>query len=164
MIESEAIVLRAENEHAWVRIRPHTPCGNCDPETGCKTVAMTRLFSGRNQEFRVLNPITAQTGDLVQVAIAEGLLLKSALWGYGLPLGLLLAGAAAGHFIFAQPFVNIATLAGAVLGVAIALLLLKNRNRPHGNEPVIVAKREPGLPMLSSCRSKANKSAGDVNL
>lgn len=158
MIESEAIVLHAEKTHAWVRIRPHTPCGNCDPETGCKTIAMTRLFSGNNQEFRVLNPVTAQAGDLVHVAIAEGLLLKSALWGYGLPLGLLLLGAASGHFIFSAPYENLATLTGAVLGVAIALLLLRNRSRLQGNEPVIVSKREPGLRMLSSCKNKTDKS------
>ena len=97
MIETEAQVLQVENEYAWVRVRPHAPCGHCDPEAGCKSVALTRLFGGA-QEFRVRNPIHAQPGDLVLVVMDDGMLLKSALWGYGLPLALLMAGAALGSF------------------------------------------------------------------
>lgn len=151
MIESEAEVLRVEQDHAWVRIKPHTPCGQCDPETGCKTVAMSRLFSGQKQEFRVRNSLLAVPGDLVRVAIADGLLLQSALWGYGLPLGLLLAGAALGHFLSPVSHVNLATLAGAGCGVAISLLLL--RQRAHLAEPEIVEKRAPGMPGISSCKN-----------
>lgn len=153
MIESEAVVVRVDQDHAWVRIRPHTPCGNCDPETGCKTVAMTRLFSGNKQEFCVRNPLDARSGDLVRVAIADGTLLQSALWGYGVPLVALLAGAALGHFVFSS---DMATLAGAAAGIAMALLLLKYRRQSQQVEPVIVKKHEPGLPMLSSCKKSAN--------
>ena len=155
MIESEAVVVRAGKDHAWVRIRPHSPCGNCDPETGCKTVAMSRLFSGNNQEFRVGNPLEAQAGDLVCVAIADGLLLRSALWGYGLPLGLLLAGAALGYFVSPAIHADMATLAGAAVGIVTALLLLKSRRQVQQTEPVIVKRYEPGLPMLSSCKKNA---------
>lgn len=156
MIESEAIVLRVEADHAWVKIRPHTPCGSCDPESGCKTVAMTRLFSRNRQEFCVRNPLAAQPGDLVRIAVAEGVLLKSALFGYGLPLGCLLVGAAVGHLVFARDYQNIAAMAGALLGAGIAMLLLKRRHRPLSDEPVIVGRREAGLPMLSSCKNNSN--------
>ncbi|MBS1154799.1 MAG: hypothetical protein H6R07_723 [Proteobacteria bacterium] len=156
MIESEAVVIRVESEHAWVRIRPHSPCGNCDPETGCKTVAMTRLFRGNNQEFRVSNPLQAKAGDLVRVAIADGLLLRSALWGYGLPLCLLLTGAIAGYFAFPGSRQDMATLVGASAGIGAALLLLKFLRLSSSVEPAIVKKHEPGLPMLSSCKKNTN--------
>lgn len=156
MIESEAVVLRVEQGHAWVKIRPHTPCGNCDPETGCKTVAMTRLFSRNKQEFCVLNPLAAQPGDLVHVAVADGVLLKSALVGYGLPLAGLLAGAAIGHMIFSGGYRDLASMVGAFLGCAITMLAFKGRRKSIAGEPVIVSKREPGLPMLSSCKNNTN--------
>ncbi|MDR3410612.1 MAG: SoxR reducing system RseC family protein [Formivibrio sp.] len=152
MIESEAVVTRLEQGHAWVRIRPHTPCGNCDPETGCKTVAMTRMFSGNNQEFRVRNPLEARVGDLVHVAIADGMLLSSALWGYGLPLGLMLVGATLGYFAFFGTNQDMGTLGGAGMGIVVAVLLLKSRRQLQHAEPSIVKKHEPGLPMLSSCK------------
>lgn len=156
MIESEAEVLRVENGHAWVRIRPHTPCGNCDPVTGCKSVAMSRLFSGNSQEYRVLNPLSAQAGDLVRVAVADGLLLDSALWGYGLPLGLMLAGAGACFALAPANCVDLATLAGAAAGVAVALLLLRKRQQLPQAEPEIVEKRAPGTPLISTCKNNSN--------
>lgn len=154
MIESEAQVVRVENEYAWVRVKPHTPCGQCDPESGCKSVALTRLFGGA-QDFRVRNPVQAEPGDLVLVAVEDGLLLKSALWGYGLPLGLMLGGAAAGFFMAPAAWANSATLAGALLGAAGAFLLLRRR-RLNQIEPQIVRKCEPGLPLVAStCKSKS---------
>lgn len=152
MIESEAEVLRVEADHAWVRIRPHTPCGHCDPESGCKSVALTRLFGGK-QEFRVRNPLQAQPGDWVLVAVEENLLLRSALWGYGLPLALLMLGALLGYFLVPPALANWATAAGAVSGVALALIVLRLR-RARQSEPEIVRKPEPGLPMISPCKNK----------
>lgn len=154
MIESEAVVLRVEADRAWVRIRPHAPCGQCDPETGCKTVAMTRLFSGNKQEFPVLNPIAAREGDLVKVAVADGVLLRSALRGYGLPLAGILAGAAAGRLLSGAQDADLASLAGAVAGAALAFGLLRCRPRSPADEPRIISRYEPGLPMLSSCRKR----------
>lgn len=151
MIETEAHVLRVEQGHAWVKIQPHSLCGNCDPETGCKSVALTRLFGSGRQEFRVRNPLGAVAGDKVRVAVAEGALLQSALWGYGLPLCLLLAGASLGHFLFSGSYRDLATLAGAGCGVVLALMLLRRR-RSRQVEPEIVYRHDPDLPILSSCK------------
>ena len=155
MIENEAVVIRVEQQHAWVKIRPHTPCGSCDPETGCKTVAMTRLFRGDKQDFCVSNPLDAQPGDLVRVAVADGVLLKSAMLGYGLPLVGLLVGAAIGQLAYAQVLGDFSALLGAVLGCAAAMLFLKTGRKNLMAEPVIVFRQEPGLPMLSSCKNKS---------
>lgn len=152
MIESEVEVVLVENEHAWVRIKPHTPCGHCDPEAGCKSVAITRLFGG-SQEFRVRNTINAQPGDLVLVVIDDGMLLKSALWGYGLPLTLLMVGAALGAFFAPTGQSNRITLLGAVVGASLAFLLLWQR-RSKQAEPEIVRKCNSDAPVASSCKNK----------
>lgn len=153
MIETEAQVLQVENEYAWVRVRPHAPCGHCDPEAGCKSVALTRLFGGA-QEFRVRNPINAQPGDLVLVVMDDGMLLKSALWGYGLPLALLMAGAALGSFFAPDGRSNRLTLLGAVVGASLAFLLLWQR-RAKQAEPEIARKFDPEEPVVSSCKNKS---------
>lgn len=153
MIESEAQILQVENEYAWVRIKPHATCGNCDSETGCKSVALSRLFGGA-QEFRVRNPIHAQPDDLVVVSVDDGVLLKSALWGYGLPLTLLMAGAALGHFFAPSKMANRIALLGAVVGALAAFMVLWIR-RSKMVEPVIVKKCGTGEPLVSTCKSKS---------
>lgn len=154
MIESEVQVVLVENEHAWVRIKPHGSCGQCDSESGCKSVALSRLFGGA-QEFRVRNPINAEPGDLVLVSVDDGILLKSALWGYGLPLVLLMAGAALGHFFAPTGVSNRITLLGAVVGALVAFTLLWLR-RTKMIEPVIVEKRATEQPAGSACKNKSS--------
>lgn len=155
MIESEAVVARVEGEYAWVSIRPHTPCGSCDPETGCKTVAMSRMFSGAQPEFRVRNPLQAQGGDLVKVAIADGQLMQSALMGYGLPLTLMMLGALLGFAISPDSWVNILTFIGAGLGFVGALYLLK-QSRRQSVEPQIIEKIPVTLQRISTCKNNSN--------
>lgn len=151
MTESEAVVLRVESDQAWVRIQPHTPCGNCDPETGCKSVAMSRMFSRGKQEFRVGNVLHAVPGDMVRVAVADGLLLRSALLGYGLPLCLLLVGAGFGRFLGPVAMADLLTLIGAAAGVGVGLLLA--RIFPVSG-PEIVEVCKPGAPKVSFCKTQ----------
>lgn len=151
MIESEAEVLKVEADQAWVRIRPHTPCGNCDPETGCKSIAMSRMFSRGKSEFQVLNPLHAAPGDKVRVAVADGLLLRSALLGYGLPLCLLLVGAGFGRFLGSAALADLTTLIGAAAGVGVGLLLARSIPVP-GPEIVEVCKLDAS--QITFCKNK----------
>ncbi|MBE9609817.1 SoxR reducing system RseC family protein [Chitinilyticum piscinae] len=135
MIETEAQVSRADGAYAWVKIRPHSPCGHCDPETGCKSVSISRMFGNAAQEFRVRNDAGAQPGELVFVAVPEDALLKSALWAYGLPLLLLLAGALLGSLIHA----GWGALLGAACGLIAGFLVLRfRRSAAERLEPSIV--------------------------
>jgi sigma-E factor negative regulatory protein RseC len=154
MIETEAQVLRLDGEHAWVKIKPHTPCGQCDPETGCKSIAVSRLFSPAQQGFRVRNVLSAKEGDLVTVAVEEHMLLKSAVWAYGVPLILLIAGAAVGQWF--APQIPASTVLGGVLGFVVGFVLLKQQHQLAAlAEPVIVASKEvKDSPFLSPCQMK----------
>ena len=55
-------------------------------------------------------------GQSVEVELAEPLLLKQALWGYGLPLLGLLLGAAV-----LTPFGDVAAAIGAMFGISLAV-------------------------------------------
>ncbi|WP_051259108.1 SoxR reducing system RseC family protein [Chitinibacter tainanensis] len=152
MIETQAQVVRTDGDYAWIKIRPHTPCGNCDPDKGCKSVAITRLFGQAQDQYRVRNPLAAQAGELVTVGLAEQALLSSALWAYGLPMLLLLLGAFLGSLL---PLAGEAgTLAGAALGFITGFLCLKKQAKSpiHSNEPAIIAKL-PASAAGSSCPS-----------
>lgn len=151
MIETQAQVIRTEGAHAWIRIRPHSPCGNCDPQTGCKSVAITRMFGQAQDSYRVSNPIAAQNNDLVMVAIAEDALLKTALWAYGLPMLLLLLGASMASYWYQHD--QLATLLGAGLGFFIGFLVLRHLPAGHATEPTIIAKVQTGQ-VVKTCELK----------
>lgn len=96
MLETLAIVIRVEGREAVVESTQGGGCGNCDSENGCGSSKLSQLFCREPRRFRVRNDANAQEGTMVQVTVAEGLLLRSALLMYGLPLVLLLAGALLG--------------------------------------------------------------------
>lgn len=71
MIETEASVLSVERGHAWVAPKPHSPCGQCDPVYGCRSLQLARMFALREPRFRVLDPLGVQPGDKVLIAVPE---------------------------------------------------------------------------------------------
>ena len=128
MILSEAKVERCEGEWAWVCIHPHTPCGHCDPKTGCKSIAITRLFGAAQQSYQVNNTLGAKPNDLVKVAVNDGVLLSTALWAYGLPLLLLIFGAIIGSVLANTLQKELFSLLGAILGFLLSFIVLRWRN------------------------------------
>lgn len=96
MIETRAIVIRVEGDDALVESTQGGGCGNCDSENGCGSGKLSQLFCSEPRRFRVRNDGNAQVGALVQVTLPDGVLLRSALVVYMLPLVLLLGGAMIG--------------------------------------------------------------------
>lgn len=157
MIETEAQVSRAEQDYAWVVIRPHSPCGHCDPITGCKSVAISRMFGSAQQEFRVRNSVHAQAGDLVHVAVPEQTLLRSALWAYGVPLLLLLLGAMLGR-LGDQEWM---AMLGAGLGLMAGFLVLRLlRHAQSGLEPHIVSRADSCDASPGGCAVRCGGDSG----
>jgi sigma-E factor negative regulatory protein RseC len=150
MIETEAQVIRIEHEKAWVRIKPHKPCGQCDPEKGCKSVALTRMF-GAQQDFRVANPLAAQQGEYVKVAIADGMLLRAAIWAYGVPMLLLIAAALLGQWLAPAQWKAVSSIVAGSAGlIAGVLLLRRQKHLAIRAQPAIVARCDG---FSSSCQS-----------
>lgn len=157
MIETEARVLQVEPGFAWVEPRPHSPCGQCDPVHGCRSLQLARAFSLRQPRFRVLDRLGVEPGDRVTIAVPEAGMLRSAALLYALPVLALLAGA-----MLAAPAGELA----AVLAAGISLLLTfaavhrysrrlaaDVRFQPH------VASRLPpqqlSMEIVTTCRSKS---------
>ncbi len=139
MLDTRAIVVRLEGGEAVVEAVHAGGCGAC---TGsCSSGSMSKMLCVKPRQFRVRNAIGARVGDEVEISVAEGALLRSALTLYALPLALLFAGAIAGsHWAGAS-----GQDAGAALGAAAGLLAgftlarhLTARQRSHeASVPVI---------------------------
>lgn len=116
MSETLARVVRVEGDTAWVQVEAPSSCGACGGR-GCGSgTVFGQLFHARPPAYPVDNTIAAQAGDSVIVAVAEGALLRSALRGYGVPLALLLLGAALGSALAGEVGSMLGALAGLVLG------------------------------------------------
>ena len=144
MIETRAIVIRLEGKEALVESTQGGGCGNCDSENGCGSGKLSQLFCSSPRRFRVRNDANAQVGTLVQVTLEEGVLLRSALLMYMLPLVLLVGGALAG----AQWANDVAgsdawAAAGGLIGLSLGFVLVKaislRRRMSAVAQPVILS-------------------------
>jgi sigma-E factor negative regulatory protein RseC len=144
MIETRAIVIRLEGKEALVESTQGGGCGNCDSENGCGSGKLSQLFCSTPRRFRVRNDANAQVGSLVQVTLEEGVLLRSALLMYLLPLALLLGGALAGAQ-WANDDVNsdawsaIGGLIGLSLGFVLVKVISLRRRLSAVAQPVILS-------------------------
>ncbi|MGE5320197.1 MAG: SoxR reducing system RseC family protein [Hyphomicrobiaceae bacterium] len=92
MLEQTAEVIRTASDGVWVQAVEPSGCGTCGGE-GCSSRRIAELFQRQPRQFLVECDLALAPGDRVVVGIADGSVLKSALRAYGLPLGLMLAGA-----------------------------------------------------------------------
>lgn len=117
MTETQAIVIALDGEHAIVRAEQDKGCGRCHEPGGCGGNNLVQMMcASKPQDYRVLNPVAAKVGERVTVAVAEGVISRSAVLMYGFPLFFLFIGA----FLGAQ-FAG--SDVGAVLGGGLGLLV-----------------------------------------
>lgn len=97
MNEMRAIVLALQGDQAEIAPVGNFRCGHCADSNGCGSGKLAQMFcSAEPRKFRAKNSAQAQVGDEVNVVLPSGLLLRSAMLAYGLPLVLLLTGALLG--------------------------------------------------------------------
>jgi len=92
MIEETGVVIKTEGVTATVRVHKRGACEGCAARGVCEP-------SEEGMEIEALNPVQAQVGQTVEVSIAPQTYLKSAIYVYGLPLIVLIAGAIIGKNI-----------------------------------------------------------------
>ncbi|WP_324779149.1 SoxR reducing system RseC family protein [Thiobacillus sedimenti] len=92
MLEQTAEVIRTAPDGVWVQAVEPSGCGSCEGQ-GCSSRRIAELFQRAPRHFLVECDLAVAPGDRVVVGIADGSVLRSALRAYGLPLGLMLAGA-----------------------------------------------------------------------
>lgn len=151
MSQCSARVLSVDAGHVWVETDPRAAgCGNCDQPGGCHS----GFFSEQTQRrYRVENTIDAMAGDEVQLVTADGALLKSALLAYGLPVALLVLGAAIGQSLDGDLWAINGALLGLILGIVILrkaeLRTLENTRKA----PILVIKKMD----LTTCQFQEQK-------
>ncbi len=145
MIEEQALVIGVEGDSAMLEIVRRSPCGLCGQTRGCGVSVFGRLLGHRNNVFKAVNILNARIGDHVVVGVDEKALLASSLMVYGIPLALLLAGAAVGTWL-APTGGDVWPLAGAGLGLSVGLLWLRSRATKRGLDaryrPVILRQAD----------------------
>ncbi|MHB1215559.1 MAG: SoxR reducing system RseC family protein [Thiobacillus sp.] len=92
MLEQTAEVIKTASDGIWVQAVEPSNCGTCGGK-GCGSRRIAELFQRKPRHFLVDCDLSLSPGDRIVVGIARGNVLRSALRVYGLPLGLMLAGA-----------------------------------------------------------------------
>jgi sigma-E factor negative regulatory protein RseC len=128
MLEARAVVIALDGQDAVVEAQQSAGCGHCSSAGGCGTAKLSKLFSSGARQFRVRNSIAARVGETVKITVADGVLLKSSMLLYALPIALLLVGGVIGTGFSADAALRDAyaaggALAGLLLGFVAARLL-----------------------------------------
>lgn len=139
MLEQTAEVVRSAADGIWVRAVEPSGCGTCGGH-GCASRRIAELFQRKPRQFLVDCDLSLSPGDRVVIGIPRGSVLRSAARAYGLPLGLMLAGA-----LLAQTLVpgDAAALGGLLIGGAVAWLLARGGRAAR---PVVL-RRESDNPI-----------------
>ena len=138
MLEQTAEVIHTASDGVWVQAVEPSGCGTCGGQ-GCSSRRIAELFQRKPRNFLVDCDLALAPGDRVVIGIAHGSVLKSAMRAYGLPLGLMLAGALLAQAI--QPGDG-AALAGMLIGGAVGWLLARGGRTAR---PVVL-RREDRIP------------------
>ena len=138
MLEQTAEVIHTASDGVWVQAVEPSGCGTCGGQ-GCSSRRIAELFQRKPRNFLVDCDLALAPGDRVVIGIAHGSVLKSAMRAYGLPLGLMLAGALLAQAI--QPGDG-AALAGMLIGGAGGWLLARGGRTAR---PVVL-RREDRIP------------------
>jgi sigma-E factor negative regulatory protein RseC len=140
MLETRAVVIRLQGREALVESMQGGGCGQCSSSGGCSSGNLSKMFCNKPRQFVVDNTANAAVGDEVKIELPAGVLLRSALTLYMLPLALLFAGGMCGAS-FASETVSRDTYAalgaffGLILGFCLARILV---NKQNSAQPTIV--------------------------
>lgn len=138
MLEQTAEVVETASNGIWVHAVEPSGCGTCGGQ-GCASRRIAQLFQREPRNFLVDCDLSLSPGDRVVVGIAQGSVLRSALRVYGLPLGLMLAGALLAQAV--QPG-DASALAGLVLGGAAGWLAARGGRTER---PVVLRREDVNL-------------------
>ncbi len=122
METEEGIVEKTSRRKAWVRIQQKAGCATCHSRDSCEIVSKNKQLV-----IEVSNELHAETGDIVELTMPEGALLRLSLLVYFFPVVALVIGALLGSRL-AVPLQVDPTIASIVTGfgaMSIFFCLLK---------------------------------------
>lgn len=147
MLETRAIVVDVRGKDLLVEARQSGGCGHCDSEKGCGSGKLSQMFCREPRQFLVSNDAGAKIGDEVQVTLPEGVLLRSAILVYLIPLVMLLVcGMVAASWATSNPERDGYALVGGVAGLVMGFLFSKKMAQRFqvkaSAQPVILHKMD----------------------
>ncbi len=145
MIEEQAVVVATEGKFAWVETQRKTACGNCAANKGCGTATLSKVLGSRQNQVRVLNPLNAEVGESVTLALREQAMVKGAAILYLTPLLLMIAFAIAVQLWLSPSGEGPVVLAG-LAGLASGLWLVRLFSRSIADDEryqAVISKRIP---------------------
>jgi sigma-E factor negative regulatory protein RseC len=142
MIHTRAIIVHLQGNKALVESTGGGGCGQCSSEKGCGSGKLAQLFCTRPRQFTVLNESKASVGDEVQISLQDGVLLRSSMLIYALPLSLLLAGGMLGSYWTSDPanrdgLAAVGSLLGLICGFFLAKWAAKRQQVMAVARPII---------------------------
>lgn len=96
MLEETATVVAVEGNSLWVESEARSACSQCDSHS-CSSSAISQLFGVQRNRLCLDNHLEAQVGDQVVIGIPDELLVRASIWGYLLPLLVMVAFAIVGN-------------------------------------------------------------------
>lgn len=145
MATEQGRVTAIKGDNAVLRTRRSSACEGCGEKDRCSAVE-----GGREMEFEASNPVNARVGDMVDVEMKTGLLLRLSFFLYVFPILVMVAGALIGnHLAFrfnADPSFFAAVFGFSALIAAVGVVKLKDRQAAKTGQyrPVIVRIRKTG--------------------
>jgi len=142
MLEEIAWVVKTEQHGVWLKTQAKTSCNACQANDHCGTGVVAKALTPRENLFFVPGYPELVAGQKVQIAVTEQQLLTAALLVYLWPLAfLLLAALALQQMDLPDPVVAL----GALSAMALAFVLLSQRQRRQPAEPVQILQVLPEL-------------------
>ena len=128
MIKEQGVIQEIKSDKAVVRIQKTSACASCKTRDSCNV-------SNREMLIEVKNNLQAKEGDLVELSVPEGTVLKLSLLVYFMPIIALMVGAFAGNLIaeYIRVDSTLASIIGGGLCMAIAFCALIKLNRSAGS-------------------------------
>lgn len=123
MMKEWATVVSWQQGVALLRCDRKTGCGNCNARSGCGVPALNELVPETEHPLQVRIDQPLEPGQRVEVGIAEGSLLRSAMLVYLMPLlGMMLGGSLLQYWLGTDAFAAL----GALLGGGVAFMLVRS--------------------------------------
>lgn len=131
MLRERGVVEKSSPKKATVRIEQSSACATCESRGACQVQNDKTFF------VEVVNDLGAKVGDVVEISMPSGSVIKASLAVYALPvLGLILGAVSGGALagpLHAQP--TPASLIGGGAGLTFSIVVLKWFDRSVRSRP-----------------------------
>ncbi|MFI8416650.1 SoxR-reducing system protein RseC [Serratia sp. NPDC078593] len=144
MMKEWATVISWQQGVALLRCEPKAGCSSCSARTGCGARALNELVPETEHQLQVHIQQPLEPGQRVEVGIAEGSLLRSAMLVYLTPLlGMILGGSLLQLWQGTDAAAALGALIGGVGAFLLARKLAQRIDEQDAYQPVVL---QIGLP------------------